>query len=216
MGKRNAAMNASAKIAASSGSSRSYTENQPARKTSVSEDRPREGGGSVAPPRRRCSCIRSSLADSRPRTTQVRRQVGDHLLIEEEGCFFPCEVLKVVDAAKGIWLVHYLGWDDIRDEKVGGKGSGARVMPDTPENRLLCADLTAQIRRIQRKGNQLPRVRSAASPACFAAAAAAGSCCCRCRCWRALAEQRAAAYSRICGLSLGCPCCANRARQSLS
>ena len=86
--------------------------------------------------------------------------MGDHLLIEEEGCFFPCEVLKVVDAAKGIWLVHYLGWDDIRDEKVGGKGSGARVMPDTPENRLLCADLTAQIRRIQRKGKLQPSFTS--------------------------------------------------------
>ena len=55
----------------------------------------------------------------------------------------------------------------------------------------------SSVKPAKRKGNQLPRVRSAASPACFAAAAAAGSCCCRCRCWRALAEQRAAAYSRI-------------------
>jgi hypothetical protein len=88
----------------------------------------------------------------------VKRAVGEHLLIEDEGCLFPCEVLEVIDASKGIWLVHYLGWDEIRDENVGGKGANvARILPDTPENQELCVDLKTQIRRVQRKGNQLPR-----------------------------------------------------------
>lgn len=117
-------------------------------------------------------CSSDGLARAPP--AQVHRQVGDLLLIEEEGCFFPCKILEVVDAAKGVWLVHYLGWDHIRDEKIGGASSAARIMPDTPAHRMLCADLKAQIRRIQRKGSQLPRVRNSAS--------ALASCCCRCRC----------------------------------
>ena len=93
-----------------------------------------------------------------PIALQVKRAVGEHLLIEDEGCLFPCEVLEVIDASKGIWLVHYLGWDEIRDENVGGKGANvARILPDTPENQELCVDLKTQIRRVQRKGNQLPR-----------------------------------------------------------
>lgn len=99
---------------------------------------------------------RHTLAHPQP----APRHVGDRLLIEQEGCLFPCETLEVVDAAQGVCLIHYLGWDDIRDEEVGRKGCAARVLPDTPEHRVLRADLEAQIRRIQRKGNQLPRVRS--------------------------------------------------------
>jgi hypothetical protein len=140
-------------------------------------------------------CWRCCPAPALP--TQVHREVGDHLLIEEEGCFFPCEVLEVLDFAKGVWLVHYLGWDHIRDEKVGGASSAARILADTPAHRLLCADLEAQIRRIQRKGSQLPRVRNPAS--------ALASCRCRlplhaaCRPALGHANAHACVLAGLCG-----------------
>ena len=89
------------------------------------------------------------------------RAVGDTLLVAEEGCCFPCEILEVVN--QGVWLVHYLGWDAIRDERVPGR-EGMQVLDNTPENQRLCVDLMTQIRRCQRKACQLPRVRSTHSP----------------------------------------------------
>ena len=146
--RRGAAINASALIAAASGSSRSYDELAPPAR--------------AQPRRSESASLRTAALDAQ-RSVRLARKVGDQLLIEEEGCFFPCEVLQVVEGSRGGWLVHYLGWDDIRDEIVGGPRSAAKVLPDTPEHRLLCADLQAQIRRIQRKGNQLPRVRGPAT-----------------------------------------------------
>ena len=166
MGKRGAAMNASAKIAATAGSGKSYTEADAKKRAAAAKAGP---VSAAVPPLESPPtglALRSaphprparSLAHAARPALQVKRAVGDHLLIEDEGCLFPCEVLEVIDASKGVWLVHYLGWDEIRDENVGGKGANvARILPDTPENQELCVDLKTQIRRVQRKGNQLPR-----------------------------------------------------------
>ena len=153
-------MNAAAIIAASSGSTRSYNDSDMSIPPTLALSKQKDGDTHTH--------TQTQPAALRP---QAHKKVGDHLLIEEEGCFFPCVVLEVVDAAQGVWLVHYLGWDHIRDEQVGGASSAARILPDTPAHRLLCEDLECQIRRIQRKGSQLPRVSDSAS-------AAAG---CRCR-----------------------------------
>lgn len=66
--------------------------------------------------------------------------VGDVLLIEEEGCCFPCKVLEVCSAEDGVYLVHYIGWDDIRDEKVGLKCNN-HPLEDSAENHKLCDSL---------------------------------------------------------------------------
>ena len=133
MSRRGAAMDAKAKMAASSS----------------------QGGGAAGGKKRgrRATGARAAAA----------RAVGDTLLVAEEGCCFPCEILEVVDPAKGVWLVHYLGWDAIRDERVPGR-EGMQVLDNTPENQRLCVDLMTQIRRCQRKACQLPRVRSTPLP----------------------------------------------------
>ena len=179
--RRGAAINASALIAAASGSSRSYDELAPP---------------APAQPRRSESASLRAVALDAQRSVQRARKVGDQLLIEEEGCFFPCEVLQVVEGSRGGWLVHYLGWDHIRDEIVGGPKSAAKVLPDTPEHSLLCADLKAQIRRIQRKGSQLPRVRKPATRCSVRACV----CCCVCCCRRTAAAALPRAAQHCCGL----------------
>ena len=112
-----------------------------------------QGGGAAGGKKRRRAGARAAAA----------RAVGDTLLVAEEGCCFPCEILEVVDPAKGVWLVHYLGWDAIRDERVPGR-EGMQVLDNTPENQRLCVDLMTQIRRCQRKACQLPRVRPTPRP----------------------------------------------------
>ena len=134
MSRRGAAMDAKAKMAASSS----------------------QGGGAGAGGKKRGGRRAGARA-------AAARAVGDTLLVAEEGCCFPCEILEVVDPAKGVWLVHYLGWDAIRDERVPGR-EGMQVLDNTPENQRLCVDLMTQIRRCQRKACQLPRVRPTPRP----------------------------------------------------